>query len=206
MKNFFIGGSETYAGATIVGFPNVNTTDPTKPNAGLTIADTSRPIKGRDVYTTGLWAGYERNITAHKIKWRIQLNVTNVLDDEKPIPFGARAQDGAFSTVQLREPRKIRPGEFIRILTEAMAAQGVVPCAIHASVVGTNPGASINLIVRPVPFPGTPDVFIPFASYYESSSYRVGRRRWPGRFCSSPPAHVPFQRRKSLRLIPCRRR
>jgi outer membrane receptor for ferric coprogen and ferric-rhodotorulic acid len=108
LKNFFVGASQTYAAATIIGFPNVNTTDPTKPNYGQTIADTSRPYKGRDVYTTGLWLGYERNISSygHKIKWRMQLNVNNVLDDREPIPFGVRAQDGAISNAQLRVPRQ----------------------------------------------------------------------------------------------------
>lgn len=106
LKNFFIGASESYAGATIIGFPNMNTTDPTKPNFGLTIADTAHPYMSRDVYTTGLWIGYERKITSHKIKWRMQLNVNNLLDDEKPIPFGARPQDGAVSNVQLRAPRQ----------------------------------------------------------------------------------------------------
>ncbi len=106
MKGFFVGASQSYAGATIIGFPNVNTTDPTKPNYGLTIADTSKPIKGRDVYTTGLWVGYERTITSHKIKWRMQLNVNNALNDKDPIPFGARAQDGAVSVAQLRAPRQ----------------------------------------------------------------------------------------------------
>ncbi len=106
LKNFFIGASESYAGATIIGFPNVNTTDATKPNFGLTIADTAHPYKSRDVYTTGLWIGYERKITAHQIKWRMQLNVNNLLDDQNPIPFAARPQDGAVSNVQLRAPRQ----------------------------------------------------------------------------------------------------
>ncbi len=108
LKNFFIGGSESYAAATIIGFPNVNTTDPTKANFGQTIADTTRPYKGRDIYTTGLWLGYERKISSygHKIKWRMQLNVNNVLNDQDPIPFGVRAQDGAISNVQLRAPRE----------------------------------------------------------------------------------------------------
>ena len=106
LKGFSVGGSESYAAATIIGFPNVNTTDPTKPNYGLTIADTSRPIKGRDIWTTGLWVGYERTITSHKIKWQMQLNVNNVLNDQEPIPFGARPQDGAVSNAQLRAPRQ----------------------------------------------------------------------------------------------------
>ena len=106
LRNVFIGASESYAAATIIGFPNVNTTDPTKPNAGLTIANTSAPYKGRDVYTTGLWIGYERYIFDRKVKWKLQLNVANLLNDKKPVPFGARAQDGAISAEQLREPRK----------------------------------------------------------------------------------------------------
>ena len=106
LKNFFVGGSESYAAATIIGFPNVNTTDPTKPNAGLTIANTAAPYKGRDVYTTGLWLGYQRAIFERKIMWRLQLNISNALNDKKPIPYGARAQDGAISAEQLREPRK----------------------------------------------------------------------------------------------------
>jgi hypothetical protein len=106
LKGVFVGASQAYAAATIIGFPNVNTTDPTKPNFGLTIADTARPYKGRDVHTTGMWVGYERKLTFHKIKWRMQLNVNNVLDDQDPIPFAARPQDGAVSNVQLRAPRQ----------------------------------------------------------------------------------------------------
>jgi len=106
LRNFFVGASQSYAAATIIGFPNLRTTDPTKPNYGLTISDTAHPYKGRDVYTTGLWAGYERTLTKHKIKWKIQLNVNNALDDQKPIPFHARPQDGAIDTAQLRAPRQ----------------------------------------------------------------------------------------------------
>jgi len=106
LRNFFVGGSQSYAAATIIGFPNLNTTDPTKPNYGLTMADTAHPYKGRDVYTTGVWLGYERSITHRKIKWRLQLNVNNALDDQKPIPFHARTQDGAIDTAQLRAPRQ----------------------------------------------------------------------------------------------------
>ena len=106
LRYFLVGGSLSYAAAPIIGFPNVNTTDPTKPNYGLTIADTAHPFYGRDIYTTGLWFGYERTITERKIKWRMQLNINNVFDDRKIIPMGARPQDGAVSSAQLRAPRQ----------------------------------------------------------------------------------------------------
>ena len=80
LKGVGVGSSLNYRSARTIGYLATS--------AGLSRPDA--PIKGATSWDTGLWISYGRTIklaTARPIRWRVQLNVRNVLDDRDLEPI-----------------------------------------------------------------------------------------------------------------------
>ncbi len=94
-----LGASANLRGPTVIGFAETA--------AGVAIAD--RPYYAKEFATTGAWITYRRKLF-DKVSWRVQLNVRNVLDENKLFPHRAvdrRDGTGRKDVViyRLNEPR-----------------------------------------------------------------------------------------------------
>lgn len=76
LKGISLGATANVRGKTIVGFAE-------GANQVL-IAD--RPYYAREFQTVGAWISYRRKILRDRIDWRVQLNVRNLLDENKVFP------------------------------------------------------------------------------------------------------------------------
>ena len=99
LQGFSVGASANLRGRTIMGFAE---------NAG-NVLDPKRPYYAKEYLTTGAWITYRRKLF-QKVPWRLQLNVRNVLDDDKIFPHRAvdtRDGTGRPTVViyRLNEPR-----------------------------------------------------------------------------------------------------
>jgi iron complex outermembrane receptor protein len=99
LKGISVGASANLRGPTVIGFAETA--------GGVAIAD--RPYYARDFNTTGAWVSYRRRLS-NKVNWRVQLNVRNVLDENKLFPHRAvDRRDGtgrpAVAIYRLNEPR-----------------------------------------------------------------------------------------------------
>ncbi len=99
LRGFSVGASANIRGRSVIGFAETA--------GGVAIAD--RPYYARDFATTGAWITYRRKLF-HKVSWRLQLNIRNVLDENKLFP--QRAVDRRDGTnrpevvlTRLNEPR-----------------------------------------------------------------------------------------------------
>ena len=101
LKNIGVGGSLNYRSARTIGF--LTTSEGLyRPNSG---------IKGATSWDTGLWVSYARTIklsASRAVRWRVQVNVRNVLDDRDLEPVTG-LDDGTGHGVPIRwrvpEPR-----------------------------------------------------------------------------------------------------
>jgi len=82
LKGFNVGGGVRYASGVTIGYaPTGNPTDPT--TLGFDLAN---PIKGpSETYVDG-WLGYSHNL-GKKLKWHVQLNVSNIGKNDYLIPI-----------------------------------------------------------------------------------------------------------------------
>ncbi len=99
LQGFSVGASANLRGRTIMGFAET---------AG-NVLDAKRPYYAKEFLTTGAWITYRRKLF-QKVPWRVQLNVRNVLDDDKIFPHRAvdtRDGTGRPTVViyRLNEPR-----------------------------------------------------------------------------------------------------
>jgi outer membrane receptor protein involved in Fe transport len=77
-KGFSFGATTSWNSAPIIGYyRNSNST-----------FDAARPVKGADRLRFNCVASYERRF-AKRVLWRVQLNVSNVFDNDDPYPIGA---------------------------------------------------------------------------------------------------------------------
>jgi hypothetical protein len=99
LRGVSVGASANVRGPTVIGFAETA--------AGVAIAD--RPYYARKFATTGAWISYRRKLFG-KVNWRLQLNVRNVLDENKLFPHRAvDRRDGSgrpdVAIYRLNEPR-----------------------------------------------------------------------------------------------------
>jgi hypothetical protein len=101
LKGFGMGGNVGFTDRSTIGYL-------LKPD---TTYDRNSPIMGRRTFRNGLWFSYLRSIRSagfHRLNWRVQLNIRNILDDHKLEAVSAM-DDGARKAVIVRwrmpEPR-----------------------------------------------------------------------------------------------------
>jgi outer membrane receptor protein involved in Fe transport len=99
LRGISVGASANLRGPTVIGFAETA--------AGVAIAN--RPYHAREFATTGAWITYRRKLF-DTVNWRLQLNVRNVLDENKLFPHRAvDRRDGTnrpdVAIYRLNEPR-----------------------------------------------------------------------------------------------------
>lgn len=102
LKGFNVGGSYRWQQRNTTGFPVIGTgtnTDPYK-------FDVNHPYKGSDEGIADLWVGYQRKLPWHDVRWRIQLNVRNVLANDHLIRVTVEP-DNTPAAYRIPEPRTI---------------------------------------------------------------------------------------------------
>lgn len=98
MKGFNVGGAYRWEDKNVIGYAPIKLTiDGTV----YETYDVNTPIHGKSQDNVDLWVGYERDITA-KVKWRIQLNVKNVLGKNELVPLTINP-DGQFALYQIKD-------------------------------------------------------------------------------------------------------
>jgi hypothetical protein len=82
LKGAYIGGSARWASAPVIGYYR-------KLNAaGSPYYDSNLPVKGDDPIYVDLFVGYQRRLYRN-LQWKVQVNISNLLDDDDPVPFRA---------------------------------------------------------------------------------------------------------------------
>jgi len=109
LNGAFVGANYRWVSRPVVGYPRKTISDnpfvvPGLTAAAVTVDDLEHPTFGRDSTTVAAFAGYGRRLFDGKVMWRVQLNVNNVLDEQRfevqrALPDGR----GAFYT--LPDPR-----------------------------------------------------------------------------------------------------
>lgn len=97
LKGAGIGGSIRWSSAPIIGYYK---------NASPVSFDSSRYFKGEDPIYTDLFLSYERRVF-RDIKWRVQLNISNLFDQDDPLPVAA--VNSADATDFTWTPYRFRP-------------------------------------------------------------------------------------------------
>ena len=80
LKGWSVGGAVRWQDKAAVGYHSM--INP----FGVIIQDIKRPIFGSTELTTDAFVNYSRKILKDKIRWKVQLNVYNLLNDTKEIP------------------------------------------------------------------------------------------------------------------------
>lgn len=89
LKGVSVGGSYLYRSASVVAYPQITADNQFEipgvvPNSA-TIDDQNNPIMGGSTTTCDLFAGYGRRLFQGKVQWRVQLNIRNALDNDRPM-------------------------------------------------------------------------------------------------------------------------
>jgi hypothetical protein len=117
LKGFRVGGSVRYRGERTLGYRDrtLNASDFTDPllstpglfpaGSSVTVADLAHPIKGGSVWNTDAVLGYSTSLFSRRVRWNINLNVRNVLDDDRLIPQNGLSAAGRPVVFQYPEPR-----------------------------------------------------------------------------------------------------
>ncbi len=118
LKGVRIGGSLRYRGDRILGYwdKTVSTADLAQDpilgapglfpaGASLTLADTSRPIRGGATFNTDAVLGYSTALFKKRIRWNVSLNVRNILNDDKLIAQNGLSAARSPVVFQYPEPR-----------------------------------------------------------------------------------------------------
>lgn len=108
LKGFSVGGGGRWRSRDTIGYygkPNPLLTDP---SVKLLVSDLNRPIYGPEILVFDGWIGYERpiSIAEHKCTWSVQLNIQNLLNDDKIEPRWAYT-DGTITAYARNEPRAV---------------------------------------------------------------------------------------------------
>ncbi len=80
LKGWSLGGAVRWQDKAAVGYHS------TVNQFGVIIQDIKRPIYGQTDVTTDAFLGYSRRIMKDRIRWKVQLNVYNLLNDTDEIP------------------------------------------------------------------------------------------------------------------------
>jgi outer membrane receptor protein involved in Fe transport len=83
LKGFAIGGSVRWQDKEAIGYPVVN-----HPTLGL-VTDIKHPFLGSDEITYDSWLSYQRRIFRNSINWKVQLNVRNLLNENRLVAVKA---------------------------------------------------------------------------------------------------------------------
>lgn len=107
LKGSFVGGSVRWRGRSEVGYQ----VDVNNPN----IYDRDNPYLSKETLDTSVFMGYERRLQIfnRNVDWRVQLNINNVLDDQKPVAIGQRDTLDGFGTPYITVLRIPTPRTFI---------------------------------------------------------------------------------------------
>ncbi len=98
LKGWNIGGAYRWQSKQAVGYPYINGP------AGRSI-DVANPYFGPAEENVDGWIGYGRSILEGKVKWKIQLNVRNLLDNDDLIPLSTQPT-GEFAVYRIPEGRR----------------------------------------------------------------------------------------------------
>ena len=98
LKGSNIGGTYRWEDKVAIGYPSVMTN---VNGVDLESVDVTRPYYGPSSDTVNLWLGYARPIT-RDIRWRIQLNVSNVFGKNELIPVSVQP-DGSPGAFRIRQ-------------------------------------------------------------------------------------------------------
>ena len=110
LKGVFVGGGLRLEAGRIIGYhfdPNFKNANSTDPNyAGVTALtlgglNVNQPFIGSNETHFDAWAGYTWKMS-HKVNWRIQLNLTNVGENNRLIPARINP-DGSLALVRISE-------------------------------------------------------------------------------------------------------
>jgi outer membrane receptor protein involved in Fe transport len=96
LKGAFVGGALRLEGSRILGYHY----DPTL-NGGLGGLNVGEPWNGPQDTHFDAWLGYERALFSTKVKWRIQLNMTNVGEKDHLVP-AAYEPDGSLALARIQ--------------------------------------------------------------------------------------------------------
>jgi hypothetical protein len=88
LKGVFVGGNYAWRSPSAVGYPITTSTDnpfeiPGINTSEVSVSDVSRPYWGGALTSFDAFIGYSRRLADGKARWRLQLNVRNVLNRDK---------------------------------------------------------------------------------------------------------------------------
>ncbi len=98
LRGASVGGTYRWEDKVVIGYPSIMTN---VNGVELESVDVNRPYYGPRQDTVNLWAGYGRPIT-RQIRWRVQLNVSNVLGDNELILMSVQP-DGSPGRYRIRQ-------------------------------------------------------------------------------------------------------
>ncbi|GAB5562318.1 MAG: hypothetical protein SynsKO_39650 [Synoicihabitans sp.] len=75
LKGFGIGGSIRWREGATIGYPDIT-------ENGITRSDIDNPFTGPAMTNIGLHASYQRKIMDEKVNWKIQLNISNLIEED----------------------------------------------------------------------------------------------------------------------------
>ena len=97
LKGAYVGGAYRWEDRRILGYRLLKDSAG-KDTASINVGD---PMYGPTSSHYDMWVGYSRDITA-KVNWRIQLNVRNILEDDKLVPVSMNP-DGVLALARIQE-------------------------------------------------------------------------------------------------------
>lgn len=95
LEGWNVGGAFRWQSKQAVGYPYVD-------GAGGRISDLENPYFGPAEENLDAWVGYERSILEQRVKWRLQLNVRNLLNNDDLVPLRAQPT-GAYAVYRIPE-------------------------------------------------------------------------------------------------------
>ncbi len=108
LKGLYLGGSTQYRGANTRGYQTRSIPNEFPfPGIGDTVvsADISKPIKGDELFALDGFAGYSRRLFGQRVRWSLQLNIRNLLDDDTTIPLTTYS-NGSVRLFTITTPRQ----------------------------------------------------------------------------------------------------
>ena len=94
LRGWSLGSGLRWQDKVGIGYPIIASTIAGKV---VNVPDLQRPYYGPSEFAVDGWVGYTRKIWQNRINWRLQLNVRNLLDDDKLIPAAAQP-DGSIAS------------------------------------------------------------------------------------------------------------
>jgi outer membrane receptor protein involved in Fe transport len=76
LKGFALGGSVRWRDGATVGYPDIEVD-------GIVRSDLDNPFSGPDLFNVGVHGSYSRKILDGKVDWKIQVNIQNLIGDDK---------------------------------------------------------------------------------------------------------------------------